>query len=84
MFASRDLPGCDQYRVGHVDVLDSALTPIAEDSWAACVRPGRKLFISFVMGWNIGIGVTRSKCFRCRKPYKYTHQTHSPGEWSQW
>ena len=84
MFASRDLPGCDQYRVGHVDVLDSALTLITEDSWAARVRPGRKLMVSFVMGVVMGMGIPRSKCPRCRKPYKYTHQSRSPMEWNQW
>lgn len=79
MFTSHNLPGRRQFESKHVDILDAAFNAVNDEDWAVSVRPGRKLFLSFVMGtiW----GLPRSKCPRCRKALRGGTR---PSQWRRW
>ncbi|KAH7140162.1 hypothetical protein B0J13DRAFT_526918 [Dactylonectria estremocensis] len=66
-FESRNLPGLDQIRRGHVEawVWDET-RPICSTEWSDLVCSGGGIKLAFVMGtWQ---GYRRNKCIRCLKP----------------
>jgi hypothetical protein len=71
MFDKRELPGLSQIRQGHFEVWDwSERFKIDSHNWAALVKEGSSVKLSFIMGtWH---GLVRNKCIRCFKPLALT------------